>query len=441
MRRAILICLILAYNASPSFGQNTASEKLWRAYADQIATFISGASKESVAGLQLLSVAAVADWENDKFADYNRNVKWCDSVPKYGPMFEPSAKSVSSGYRVYLESLKLPPTDKKKVQEIEAARKEWIASTARVNEIRRRLGAAWTTFQRDESQLPPNRRYSYDRWYEQHYGKLVGDARRAESGKAQVYAKLLVDTYQGFNGVADAIIDYGNDSYQLESPSPDGLQLAYRTCNASPSLTDVVQRGRQQATANAFAQKITLSTSHKQRTESEWTVSAGAAGFLGFIGFGGGGSYTHREVHEKTRKFLLDVQFRNLELVNFTRTKWFNGTVVGLLNKKDDFAPGAAGNPERLWGQNGLLPLLPVQAVVAYQPTVTVTFDDEDYDFVFSKWDAGAAILAGPFVIVGKGSGSSQETVWNRDTKTMTSTFKTDTPYVIAVKNVIMPGL
>jgi hypothetical protein len=115
--------------------------------------------------------------------------------------------------------------------------------------------------------------------------------------------------------------------------------------------------------------------------------------------------------------------------------------VIALLNKNDAFVPGAAVNADKLWGTQGLFRMLPAAAVVAYQPTLTITLDDTDYSYVHSQWAAGASVGWGPFTIDGSGHGSSTDTVWDDASKSVTSTFKTDTPYVIAVKNVLMPGL
>jgi hypothetical protein len=419
--------------------QETNSEKLWRSYANEMRAFIAGPGGD-VNGLQLVSVAEVADWDNDRHADYNRDVKWCDSIPKFGPMYEDSGRKVSEAYRLYLESLKLPSPDPAKETKVAAARKAWTAALNKENQIAAKVGSAWIAFQATQAGLPENRRKSYDGWYAGQYGQLVGDARTELTAKAQTYSALLSETYQGYGAVVDAVRSYANDAYQLNSEAPNGLKLPHRTCSMSPLLKDLIDRGKLQGAANTFAHSLTISTTHHELHESEWGASAGGS-FLGFISVGGSGGYEHREVHESNHAFLLDIKFRNLEVVSFQRSPWFSGTVIALLNKNQDFVSGAAVDADKLWGAGGLFRLLPVAAVVAYQPTLTVTMDDADYNYVHSQWNAGLSIGWGPFSISGAAHGSNTDVVWDDNKRTITATFKTESPYVIAVKNVVMPNL
>jgi hypothetical protein len=434
---ARLLVLLIVFNTAAAFGQETASEKLWRSYADEMVAFIAGTGSK-VDGLQLLSVAQVADWSNDAHADYNRDVKWCDSIPKFGPMYQASGKTVTGEYRIYLESLNLPKTDPVKAKKVAAAKKAWKAAFDAENDTLKKVGDDWKAFQQTQQNVPANRRRDYDQWYASGYGRKVGAAQSDLTAKAQVYAQILNDTYQGYGTVADAVTEYANHGYQLQSQAPDGLKLDHRTCSMSPELKDVVERGKTQVNTNAYAHTLNITTSHHELHVSEWGVSGGAA-FLGFIAVVAGGDYEHREVHESKRTFVLDVKFRNLEVVNFTRSKWFSPDVIALLNTNDVFVPGALGNADKLWGDNGSFRLLPVSAVVAYQPTLSITLDDSDYDYVLSKWNAGFALGFGPFVIAGKGHGSNEDTVWDDKSHTLTATFKTEAPYVIAVKNSVMP--
>jgi hypothetical protein len=353
-------------------------------------------------------------------------------------MYQASGKTVTGEYRIYLESLSLPKTDPVKAKKVAAAKKAWTAAFDAENDTLKKVGDDWKAFQQTQKNVPANRRRDYDQWYASGYGRKVGAAQTDLTAKAQVYAQILNDTYQGYGTVADAVTEYANHGYQLQSQAPDGLKLDHRTCSMSPELKDVVERGKTQVNTNAYAHTLNITTSHHELHVSEWGVSGGAA-FLGFIAVVAGGDYEHREVHESKRTFVLDVKFRNLEVVNFTRSKWFSPDVIALLNTNDVFVPGALGNADKLWGDNGSFRLLPVSAVVAYQPTLSITLDDSDYDYVLSKWNAGFALGFGPFVIAGKGHGSNEDTVWDDKSHTLTSTFKTEAPYVIAVKNSVMP--
>lgn len=434
---ARLLLPLILFNIGAAFAQETASEKLWRSYADEMAAFIAGKGSK-VDGLQLLSVAQIADWSNDAHADYNRDVKWCDSIPKFGPMYEASGKTVTGQYRIYLESLRLPTADPVKEKKVAAARKAWKDAFDAENNILMQVGKDWKEFEKTQKNIPANRRRDYDQWYASGYGRKVGAAQSELTAKAQVYAQLLTDTYQGYGTVADAITEYANHGYQLQSRAPDGVKLDHRTCSMSPELKDVVDRGKTQVNSNAYAHTLNITTSHHELHTSEWGVSAGAS-FLGFIRIGGGGNYEHREVHESKRAFVLDVKFRNLEVVTFTRAKWFAPDVIALLNTNDVFVPGALGSADKFWGDNGSFRLLPVSAVVAYQPTLSITLDDADYDYVLSKWNAGLSLGWGPFEIAGKGHGSNEDTIWDEKSHTLTATLKTEAPYVIAMKNAVMP--
>lgn len=434
---ALTCASVLAFGHASA--QETTSEKLWRSYANEMASFIGGGDTK-VDGLQLVSVAQVADWDQDAHADYNRDVKWCDQIPKFGPMFDDSGRKVSEAYGLYIESLRLPSVDPVKEKQVDQARSDWKKALTAENNISEKVGVAWTKFDATQAGIPANRRKSYDTWFAANYGQQVGSARTTLTGKAQTYAQLLAVTYQGYGEVTNAILDYANTAYQLESTAPNSLTLAHRTCSASPSLKDFVDRGKQNAAAGAFAHSLTISTSHKELHASDWSASAGGS-FLGFISVGGNGGVSHHEVHNSGTAFLVDIKFRNLEIISFQRAPWFHATVISLLHDNGDFVPGAVVNADKLWGPKGIFELLPVAAVVAYQPTITVTLDETDYKDVQNQWNVGASVGYGPFVISGKGHGSNEDTVWDDAKHSLTTTFKTETPYVIAVKNIVMPGL
>ncbi|MEQ1511149.1 MAG: hypothetical protein ABL934_00540 [Lysobacteraceae bacterium] len=416
--------------------EDTSSDMLWRAYATELSNYLVGSNAETH-GLHILTTMEVIDINGNKQGNYDRIVNWCDPVPDYAPVFNRSGRTVSGNYGNYLTSLAYPKVPESKRKEIEKLRSDYLAKTAKVNAIERQVGREWEQFQKSERGKPANRRTSYDVWYAREWGLKAGAAEADVPVAASAWAHALTAAYGGYQNVADALIQYENRGNKVEGESQSGLVLDLFSCSlgSENSLAAFVRDGEANASSGKYALESVLTTDVGQRTVEKWSVSA-RGGFGGF--FGGRAKGERTKISEDDRKFKMVFRFRNLSRVPINRD-WYSPDIVAVVNQQDQFVKGAIVNPENLWGKTGVWRLTPTQLFIGYKPSLVISFSTKDFDYVYSKWSAGAGFGVGSFWIGGKGSGSKEKTTWNNQEKTLSIEYDTPEVYVVAVSSSFMP--
>lgn len=172
-----------------------------------------------------------------------------------------------------------------------------------------------------------------------------------------------------------------------------------------------------------------------QFSDYGWSASLDASVFGDFFSLFASGSASGETIKTswQSTNFGLTVSFTGLGSFNIGATSWFQPSFIQMYRDKL-----YAGAPS-FFGENGALSLVPYQLIVGFEPSITLTLNNQDYQDVKTSFQAqaSASIGIGPFRI-GTASystyGSKNDMQYNDATNTITmGPIKSTLPLLLGV--------
>jgi hypothetical protein len=140
-------------------------------------------------------------------------------------------------------------------------------------------------------------------------------------------------------------------------------------------------------------------------TQFGWSASAGAdASFDEFFSLSVTGSAKSvtgsaksdtQTVNTQSSKFSLAVMFTGLQSIPIRPGQWYDGGIVETFKEK------LLATAPAFFGEDGSMGLLPTNLIVGFEPTITLTLENSDYNSFKSQYQAQAtgSLNIGPFSI------------------------------------------
>ncbi|MFL6709414.1 MAG: hypothetical protein ACJ8HI_14520 [Massilia sp.] len=186
---------------------------------------------------------------------------------------------------------------------------------------------------------------------------------------------------------------------QTPPPSPSALISSYAPAFSLNGFTTIFQQWQADSAAgiqNGGPIKVSGGSGAGDWNKSGWSTSARAS-FTEFFSFSASGS-AHSDtqsVNTQSDKFSLEVRFTGLQSVPINPGQWYDGGIV------KEFKNRLIKSAQPFFGENGALGLLPTSLIVGFEPTITVTLENSDYQSLKSQYQANAtaSLDIGPFSI------------------------------------------
>lgn len=430
----ISLCLLMASSLSAQVQNNNAP---WEMFAARLTAQIKGTATAPWPGLQLVPIPMDARWDDPALGNYYAWHLLGDMIPKWGVSYSPTQRLITDEYGLFIKSIELPLADPKQRANAEKARKQWNKALAEQQAAARQLATHWKTFDADQQALPPNRRTGFDAWYSQYDGKTLAALHEKADAAALQYVSYAAKTYKGNAFAATFITNYDNEAFQLETPSPDGIKLKYRTYNISPDLGQWIATSKKMVADNAPPSMSWEFKRDTGRRHTEDESMGGSFSWFGFLGVSGGTS--RHSVDTNREGFHMRFEARNLGQFTISPGRWFSGTAV-MLFKDGPFAQGAVIDPKKLWGEKGSFNLLPTTLIVAFRPKLTASLTSEEYHYLKQSWAGGGGFSIGPFSFGASANKTVENITWDDASNTVTAETQSDVPQILAIISDVLPN-
>lgn len=255
--------------------------------------------------------------------------------------------------------------------------------------------------------------------------------------------KLLLDKLQ--NQKAAILDQYPDNKNVMDAytPPPDGTlttDKAFLKCFIGKS---VQWRAEYEAPTpqsiismmSKGGQKMTFYLD-SSKTSSEMSKSwAGADASFNdfFFGIYTNGSWKKLDLNEGGQRVTLTITFNKIDSFTVRPGDWYDGGYLANLKKQNQWAPGYSA--EKVFGNNGLLPLVTTSFIACIGMSISVTISQTSYKMHQEEFNTAGGVRIGPFRF-GGGSGGHSSDKWNK--KAVDSTFTVNLtdqyPYIIGYK-------
>ena len=89
-----------------------------------------------------------------------------DTIPQWNPTYVPTAKQITTGYKLFLTNLALPLPDSDDVKKSEQARDDYEEALDDLDSALEDYQFRWDDFNKRQQTLPVDRQVSFDVWYQ-----------------------------------------------------------------------------------------------------------------------------------------------------------------------------------------------------------------------------------------------------------------------------------
>jgi hypothetical protein len=379
-------------------------DALWRSFDEMLPPELQGDRNAYV--LQYLSTPLLVRAGATAYWDV-----WnlCDRVPEWGPNYDPSLLHVAAGYRAFLNSL------------------EPIVPTLARPADRRKLELAQQTIRAARSGARQERRVKDS--------PELTDAQNTLEAVLQKYRAAAAKKGLRSIGGADYFSADWNDAYEEEQPG--AVVTRVKRCEAE-GLAGWLDSGDGRlftATGNSalkqHRQATGVSTQHEESSQWQYVdIGDSRVRNLETSTLGVGGSLQ------------VTLQARRLKVFWFKRPGWFSPEAVQLYGSKGPWAVDRpAKDPLRdLWGEKGVLRLLPVAVLVVDSPGAAVRVNQGDYERL-ERWandpQANAPLQIG--LVQFQRQGQRFSITFNDSAREVTILPNAQAAYVVAVLSLRMP--
>ena len=202
----------------------------WGMLLNKIGAYVQGGDPKTV---QLVTDPRAATWDDPKYGPYRLCKILGDSMPKWGTTFEPAlGNSFGDEYGIFLGNIQIPPTNPADNKKAENARQDWQTNLLKIQTRKATIGDRWSAFDNRQSSLPPDRRMSFDEWYNEFEAPIIGSMQNVLKLKVQTYTSLLNKAGGGYALISQKINSFSQETATFqtvgEGTGKDKLERVYR---------------------------------------------------------------------------------------------------------------------------------------------------------------------------------------------------------------------
>ena len=402
----------------------------WNQYAGALFTAINGGNTWE--NLQLVALAGLdqkLNWDDPDFGDYYFHKVTADLINSPGASYGKTTNSFSERYGAFIQDISVPPVDPIALSQAMLALTDYVNDETRHTDLIYNLNIEWRAFDvRQRNNLPSSLWVGYDDWWVQNGAKPYDMSLQVNLAYFQKFENLIQKAYNGGQNLDQILSAYGPSAkVKVKVPTNStnsqvsGMAeiFPYQISDSYPNWLAGAKSGLlQKAVINVNKNSSTIDITN--------TTIAGGIGF-GFGFFGGllGGSRTTTQINTQSQNFSLQLE-GVFNTFNILPGAWYSSNAFGLY-KDGPFQPNSPTEhlyeTSGLFGPKGFLSFEPLQAIVVYNPKLTVTFDSSDYHLFDQVTQGFTVFCIGPFV-VGGGYYYDHQTSVTRDDDNFTFTIE-----------------
>ncbi|WP_026353891.1 hypothetical protein [Woodsholea maritima] len=404
---------------------NASTGDVWGQYASQLLqTVTTGQFDPSKQGMNFASANLSVDLGNsdpDVVNEYIYQIG--NAIPAASPSYTPQSDLVSS-YQVFLDNIDLGgDTNPNLDSQINIAASSMNTAQTNYADVQGKAITGWTQYK----QIAPN--ITFPAYVQSQYPTYI-QARNALSASTSKWQQLMTQKYgAGYEVIAQArdmlSVSSGANDITLQTP----YNMGVKTGTIAPAGSTPVLPGATPATPassliSSFAPAFSIDGFTQKYQEWQTASASGQTGqvikfdssstaeswnHFGWSASGSGGfddwfvdvevqhsssSDTHTFDY-KNQAFSFEAAFTGLGAFMLTPGKWFQrGLIQNYHNKLLKNAPD-------FFGPNGSLGRIPTQAIIGFEPKITLTLSHSDYQYMNSvfKSETTTSINIGPFSI------------------------------------------
>jgi hypothetical protein len=400
---------------------------VWQKFYQSLAELVAGpgAFNSNTQALSFAGNTLLVDLADADPTISNMNIFNCGNVlPAWSPNYTPQG-GLLSAYTTFLDNINLGGSINPNLQsQINNAAAAMSTSQNNFITVQGQAITAWKQAQQINPGLPFNT-------FVQNQFPVYIQAKNDLLGKTSSWQSLMVQAYgAGYEVVANArnacsstsgaaAIDMQNTfnmAVKSGSTAPAGSGPAVLPGQTPPApasalvssfapayglngFTAIYQEWQQNSVANKqTGGPITVSGSSGAQSWDNYGWSASlAASFSEFFTFTAGGSAAKQtqNLNTQSSQFSLDVMFTGLDTVPINPGQWYDGGIVETFKNK------LLASAPQFFGQGGSMGLLPTALILGFEPTITLSLENSDYNSFKSTYQAQAtaSLNIGPFSI------------------------------------------
>ncbi len=403
----------------------TDTNSLWYKYAQQILQIAAPTFDPKHQQFSTASSTLSVDLGNADPAIVNAYIYHIgNTIPAPSPSYSPGSSLLTS-FRAFLDAIDLKGDPNPNLDsQINIAAASLTAAQNNFIAVQQAAVQAWTNYKA----INPN--ISFADYVTNQY-KTYGQARSALSGAESKYAGLMTQKYgQGYEIIADARDRVSADGGASDIAGPNSLNMPIKTgavtaAGAVAALPGQTPQGPANALISSFAPSFSLdgftsvfqqwqassasSTKPAVSIKVDGSASASSWENMGWdVQASGGISYGFFDIWARTDtgsdsqsafsmsdNFSLQIDFVGLQSFSVSPGEWFD---LGLLQTyKKQMLPGSPA----FFSAGGSLARYPFEAVIGFNPTITLGMSHSDYASMSSQFhsDSTGGLSFGPFVL------------------------------------------
>jgi hypothetical protein len=380
---------------------NNLGESAWAQYHRRIVENIVGGESDGIV-VQPAAVAIRAEWDTNNAA---RNLWFkqdvANSLPAWGPLYRRTGLYLPDSYKALLDKLNsklisgsgIP--DKKKLEKLDEERSD---IRALIDKLEDKANELWEKYVRKtpvpllktRAKWEEDEGFSGQREDLQHRLEIVEGA----------YLVIVNDAGGDLAEVGRAVSALGAQNQQIALPfdeemvelGKDYWQYYYVT-----SLDGDIFKFKSESAPNSF----TLKHGQSETTNFQGRWNAGVSfGWCLFFSASGGVEHEDRSEKFKADTEEITINYENLAAFNIKRGQWYK---EGLVRRFAD------NINQSFFEQDGSLPLIPTQIILAHGLSIDVKVGTESRDYFYNRHtvSGGGGFSLGPFSIGGGGSSTT----------------------------------
>lgn len=404
---------------------------IWKKYYASLTTLVAGPQFDT--NKQAISFAGntlVIDVANADPLISNENIFNAGNVlPAWDPCYTPQGGLLST-YAVFLDNIDLggdiDPNLRSQTNIAMAAYGLAQANFAGATGVQSQAIAGWKQYQATDPTIDFPA-------YVQSYFPLYLTAKEDLQGKESAVQSLLKKMYgPGYSVIADATDHCSSTAGAAAIDMQNSYNMAIKTGSVAPAgsgtavlpgqtpapaassqiqsfapafgldgFTEIFQEWQAksaQGVQDAGPIEVAGNSGAGDWDNYGWAASAdGEASFDDFFTFSASGSAKSdtQTVNTQSSEFSLKVMFTGLQAIPITPGSWYDGGIV------ETFKDRLLRNAPKFFGEGGSMGLLPTSLIIGFEPTITLTLENADYNSFKNQYQAKAtaSLDIGPFTI------------------------------------------
>ncbi|GLX77748.1 hypothetical protein tinsulaeT_10880 [Thalassotalea insulae] len=403
----------------------TTTTDVWQKYATELTNLVTAGQFDS--NSQVISFAGTTlsvDLGNANAKVINDVVyNIANTIPAYSPSYAAKGGLISS-YASFLDAIDLKGDPNPNLDpEINNATTAFNNAQTNFIDVQTKAYSAWANFK-----TASGSDVSFFTWVQSNYPVYIQAKSTLQATESKLQQLNIQKYGQGYQIIANAINMVSSSSGALDITAQTPYNMAVASGATAPAgsgpavlpgeapqqpASQLVDSYAPAYNLNAFTTKyqewqaastnnqrtggtISVSSSSKASQWSQFGWSANVGGLFGdFLSIVGAGSTSGQTTtfNTQSESFGLEVSFTGLGTFQLNQGKWYQAGLV------QDYKNNLKPNSPDFFGEHGSMGLIPTEAIVGFEPEITLTLDQADYDKFVQTWqaNASASLNLGPF--------------------------------------------